>query len=122
MPASKATKKGVVTRVVEGTSNRLSGAVEGIFSTFGKVLNRAGKIATGTVHVAKDIVTLDGKNLKKDVRGVGRSAVGAVTNVAKGTVKTARSVVMGKEEPTNTSKKTAKTAKSSKSSKKSKKD
>lgn len=120
MPASKSAKKGIVTSVVEGTSNRVSGAVEGIFSTVGKVLNRAGKIATGTVHVAKDIVTLDGKSLKKDVRGVGRSAVGAVTNVAKGTVKTARAVAFGKEDPTKSSKKTAKSGK--KSSQKSKKD
>jgi hypothetical protein len=112
MPASKTAKKGVVTNFAEGTSNRVSGAVEGIFSTFGKVLNRAGKIATGTVHVAKDIVTLDGKSLKKDVRGVGRSAVGAVTNVAKGTVKTARAVVLGKENA-KTTRKTAKSGKKS---------
>lgn len=93
----KSTKKGVVTSVVDGVSNRVSGVIDGIFTTFGKVVNRTGKVAVGTVHVASDIIRLDSKNLKKDVRGIGRSTVGAVTNVAKGTYKTARVAVVGKE-------------------------
>ena len=108
MPASKSAKKGIVGSVVQGTSNRVSGVMDGIFSTIGKVVTRTGKIATGTVHVAKDIITLDGKNLKKDVRGVGRSAVGAVTNVAKGTMKTARAAVVGQENAVKHTKKSSK--------------
>jgi hypothetical protein len=103
MPAAKKSSKksakpGVVGKVVTGASDRVSGVFQGFFNTVGKVVSRTGKVAVGTVHVAKDILTLDGKNLKKDVKGIGRSTVGAVTNVAKGTVKTARSAVMGKED------------------------
>ena len=119
MPVSKNQKQGIVGRVVTGTSNRVSGVMEGVFSTLGRVVSRTGKIATGTVHVAKDILTLDGKSLKKDVRGVGRSAVGAVTNVAKGSVKTARAAVLGKED--NSTKHTRRSSSTKKTATKSKK-
>jgi hypothetical protein len=117
MSGSKNKKQGFVGSVVTGTSDRVSGVVEGVFNTLGRVVSRTGKIATGTVHVAKDILTLDGKSLKKDVRGVGRSAVGAVTNVAKGTVRTARAAVNGKED--NKTKHTRNSASSKKSATKS---
>ena len=118
MSGSKNQKQGIIGSVVTGTSNRVSGVMEGVFSTLGRVVSRTGKIATGTVHVAKDILTLDGKSLKKDVRGVGRSAVGAVTNVAKGTVRTARAAVVGKDD--NRTKHTRRSSSSKKSATKSK--
>jgi phage-related protein len=88
-----------VKKVVKGTTNRVTGSVTTVFDTLGSVLGRARNAAVGTVHIAKDIVTLDAKNLRKDVRKVGRSAVGAVGNVATGAVKTVRVAVTGKKGP-----------------------
>jgi phage-related protein len=86
----------VVKSVAKGTEDRVSGTIKSVFGTVGRVLGRARNAAVGTVGVAKDIVTLDGKNLKKDAEKVGRSAVGVVTNVADGAVKTARVAITGK--------------------------
>jgi hypothetical protein len=85
-----------VKSIVKGSSDRVTGTVGSVFGTFGNVLGRARNVAVGTLHVAKDIVTLDGKSLKKDASKVGRSAVGAVTNVADGAARTVRAAVTGK--------------------------
>lgn len=108
-----------IKRVVKGTSNRVTGSVTTVFDTLGSVLGRARNAAVGTVDIAKDIVTLDSKNLGKDVRKVGRSAIGAVGNVATGAVKTVRVAVTGKQDKAKTTRKTAK--KSAKASGKSRK-
>lgn len=97
-----------VKKVVKGTTNRVTGSVTTVFDTLGSVLGRARNAAVGTVHVAKDIVTLDSKNLGKDVRKVGRSAIGAVGNVATGAVKTVRVAVTGKHDSKKTARKTTK--------------
>lgn len=95
MPKKSISK--TVGNVVRGTSNRITGVADGVFQTVGKVLGRTRDVAVGTVHVAKNVLTLDGKNLKKDVSGIGKSAFGAVKNVATGTVSTARAAIVGKE-------------------------
>lgn len=107
-----------IKKVVTGTSNRVTGSVTTVFDTLGSVIGRARNAAVGTVHVAKDIVTLDSKNLGKDVRKVGRSAIGAVGNVATGAVKTVRVAVTGKQDSNSKKTKTAKTAKKSGKSRK----
>lgn len=104
-----------VKKVVKGTSDRVSGTVSTVFGTLGNVLGRARNAAVGTVHIAKDIVTLDGKSLRKDVNKVGRSAIGAVGNVATGAVKTVRVAVTGKQ--SSTKKKTRKTTHAKKTTK-----
>ncbi len=103
----------LVKRVAKGTEDRVSGTVKSVFGTFGSVLGRARNVAVGTVGVAKDIVTLDAKGLKKNVGKVGRSAVGAVSNVAEGAVKTARVAITGKSssKPRKAAKKTRKSKK-----------
>lgn len=93
-----------VKKVVKGTENRVTGTVSSVFGTFGNVLGRARNAAVGTVRMAKDIVTLDGKSLKKDAKKVGKSAVGAVTNVAKGVVRTTRVAITGKDKKDKTKK------------------
>jgi hypothetical protein len=101
----------VVKSVAKGTEDRVSGAVKSVFGTFGKVLGRVRNAAVGTVGVAKDIVTFDGKGLKKDVGKVGRSAVGAVSNVAHGAVSTARVAITGKAKARKVAKKVKKSRK-----------
>jgi phage-related protein len=103
----------VVKGVVKGTEDRVSGTISSVFGTFGRVIGRARNVAVGTVGVAKNIVTLDGKGLRKNVKKVGTSAVGAVTNVADGAYKTARVAISGKD-----AKKTRKVTKKTKPSKK----
>ncbi len=99
-----------VKRVVKGTSTRVTGTIGSVVGTVGSVLGRARNAAVGTVRIAKDIVTLDGKSLKRDVRKVGRSATGAVTNVANGAARTVRVAVTGS---TSVPKKTKSARKSS---------
>jgi hypothetical protein len=85
-----------MSKIVKGTKDRVTGTVGTAFGTFTSVLGRARNVAVGTLGVAKGIVTLDAKGVKRDVQKVGRSAVGAVSNVVSGTVKTARVAVTGK--------------------------
>lgn len=86
----------VVKSVAKGAEDRVSGTVKSVVGTVTNVLGRARNATVGTVGVAKDIITFDAKGLKKDVQKVGRSAVGAVSNVVSGTVRTARVAVTGK--------------------------
>lgn len=100
-----------MSKIVKGTKDRVTGTVGTAFGTFTSVLGRARNAAVGTLGVAKDIITLDTKGLQKDVRKVGRSAVGAVSNVVSGTVKTARVAVTGKTGDKKTRKTTKKSRK-----------
>lgn len=97
--------------IVKGTKDRVTGTVGSAFGTLTNVLGRARNAAIGTVGVAKSIVTLDAKGVKRDVQKVGRSAVGAVSNVVSGTVRTARAAVTGKSGKTKKRKTTKKTKK-----------
>lgn len=97
-----------VKNVVKGTSDRVSGTVSSVFGTIGNVFGRARNAAVGTVGIAKDIVTLDANSLGKDVSKVGRSAIGAVGNVAKGAVKTVGVAVTGQQGGKKKAKKSAK--------------
>lgn len=98
----------VVKKVVKGTENRVSGVVSSVFDTIGKTLKNAKDATVGVVHVAKNVVTLDGKNLKKDLGTVGKSTKNFVKDAVKGTVKTAKVAVVGQEKKKKSTKKTVK--------------
>lgn len=86
----------IVKGVAKGTEERVSGTVKSVVGTLKSVLGRARNATVGTVGLAKDIITLNTKGMQRDARKIGDSAVGVVSNVAKGTVRTARVALTGK--------------------------